>query len=336
MSLALTVAGLVVLALAFIDIFVTVLTTRGAGPLTAPITARIWEGLLSLHRRGRPHAFLGIAGPLIAVLSVIGWILLVWLGKFLVFAAGEAPVVKDGTGVPADLLTVFYFVGYTLFTLGLGDYRPEGGVWQILTTVVAGNGFLILSLSASYLIPLVSAAARMRSTALQVRTLGGSPAGMIVAAWDGSGFAGLEARFAALIGPVIHTGQQHLAYPVLHHFQSSEPRAALSVQLVRLDEMISILRHGVAPAARPPAPVLDALARAIGFHLEVLQRSQVEENRPPPPPPSLEAVTRAGIPVVTQAEFERAMTAQQARRRALREVLSHGGWGWAQVTGRTG
>ncbi len=335
MSAALIVMGLSILAVTLVDIFVTVLTTRGAGPVTGRMTSLIWRGLLALQGKQRPHVLLGVAGPLIAVLTVIGWIVLVWAGWFLVFAAGETPVVKDGSGVPAGPLTILYFVGYTLFTLGLGDYRPDGDVWKLLTTVVAGNGFLILSLSASYLIPLLSAATTVRSTALQVRTLGATPAGMVVAAWDGTGFGGLESRLTALIAPVIHTGQQHLAYPVLHHFQSSDKRAALSVQLVRLDEMISILKHGVAPEMRPSAPALDALARAIGFHIEVLQRSQVEEDRPPPPPPSLEAVARAGIPVVPRSEFDRAMGAQQARRRDLREVLSHGGWNWSHAAGQS-
>jgi hypothetical protein len=146
MSALLSVTGLLILAIAFTDLFITVLTARGAGPVTGRMTAWIWQGLLALHSRKRTHLFLGIAGPLIAVLTVIGWIVLFWAGWFLIFTAGAMPVVKDGSGEPADSLTVLYFVGYTFFTLGLGDYRPEGGGWRLLTTIIAGNGFLTLSL----------------------------------------------------------------------------------------------------------------------------------------------------------------------------------------------
>jgi hypothetical protein len=80
MSALLSVTGLLILAIAFTDLFITVLTARGAGPVTGRMTAWIWQGLLALHSRKRTHLFLGIAGPLIAVLTVIGWIVLFWAG----------------------------------------------------------------------------------------------------------------------------------------------------------------------------------------------------------------------------------------------------------------
>jgi hypothetical protein len=189
----------------------------------------------------------------------------------------------------------------------------------------------LTSLAASYLIPLLSAATAKRAVALQVRTLGSSPGGMVISAWDGREFGGLEARFLALIAPVIQTGQQHLVYPVLNHFQPTKPDAALSVQLARLNEMIVILRHGVAPEERPAEGTLDALAQAIGFHVDALPFPPADDTSPPPPLPSLAILQQAGVPVVTQKEWEHALIAEQASRRSIQEAVKYGGWSWSHV-----
>jgi hypothetical protein len=57
---------------------------------------------------------------------------------------------------------------FTLFTLGVGDYRPNGAFWQMLTALCAADGLLTITLSVTYFVPLVSAATRKRQIAASI------------------------------------------------------------------------------------------------------------------------------------------------------------------------
>lgn len=218
--------------------------------------------LLQVHRSHDSQRALAYAGPLIAILTVLGWILMSWTGWLLIFSAGTESLVRATTGEPADIWARLYFTGYTLFTLGLGDYRPEGAVWQVLTALAVGNGFMVISLSASYLIPLVSVATSKRSVALYIHGLGASPSQILTTMWDGRGFSSLSQHLVTLTLAIIQAGQQHLAYPVLHYFQSTEARAALTVQIAKLGEVLDLLEHGVEPEARPPEGITQPARRS--------------------------------------------------------------------------
>lgn len=325
--------GVVLIAFASFDLFVTVLTTRGGGPLSARFSNWGWDGVRFLGRWRRLRRLLGYAGPLIAVLTVLGWIAMFWAGWTLIFTAAPEQVVSSDTGEPADDWARLYFSGYAFFTLGLGDYRPVGGLWQVLTTVSAGNGFLVIGLSASYLIPLVGGSVLKRSIALQIDTMGRSPEEILISAWDGSGLPGLSEQLASLSPMIIQAGQQQLAYPVLHHFQPLEAEAALPVQIVRLSEALRLHDHGLAVQVRLPPSVTLQLRRAIGLHIEMLDRSRLEKADGVPPPTNLAALRQAGLPVATDAEFRGRLDQEKDERRHLEAVVRHSGWDWEHVAG---
>lgn len=333
MGLVAAALGVGIIALASFDLFVTALTTRGGGPLSARISSWGWGGIRRLGRWRRLRRVLGFAGPLVALMTVLGWILMFWAGWTLIFSAAPERVVNSITGEPADLWARLYFSGYAFFTLGLGDYRPVGGPWQVLTAMSAGNGFLVISLSAAYLIPLVGASVFKRSIALQIETLGRSPEGILISAWDGSGLSGLGQQLASLSPGIIEAGQQQLAYPVLHHFQPLEAEAALPVQLARLGEALRLHDHGLAAQVRLPPSVTHQLGRAIGLYMEMLDRSQLEGEDGTPPVPDLALLRQAGLPVVSDAEFRCRLDREREHRRHLEAVVRHSGWSWKHVTG---
>lgn len=149
MEIFIAALGAVVLFLAAFDLFITVLTTRGGGPISTRLAATCWRMVLALHRRRGSHKIVGYAGAFIALLSIFVWIVLFWAGWLLIFSAAPDSVVRATTGEAADIWARVYFSGYTLFTLGLGDYRPDGALWQVLTALAVGNGFMVISLSGS-------------------------------------------------------------------------------------------------------------------------------------------------------------------------------------------
>ena len=333
MNMFSAVVGALMVGLATFDLFVTVLTTRGGGPISKRLSTWSWRAMLRLRRAGRLQPLLGFSGPVIAVLTVVGWIAMFWAGWTLIFSAAPGQIVRSTTGEPADLWARLYFTGYTLFTLGLGDYRPEGSLFQVLTALTVGNGFIVISLSASYLIPLLSAATAKNSAALQIHSLGSSPGAILIGTWDGKSFPGLSQQLVALSSMVIQAGQQHLAYPVLHHFQPLEAKAALPVQTARLSEALLLLEHGVAPQARLPRAITRPLREAVGLFVEVLERSQIEAANEIPSQPDLQLLRRAGVPVVSEKEFREAVDEQREERKKMAGLATSSGWEWAQVSG---
>ena len=325
--------GVMVIALTSFDLFVTVLTTRGGGPLSARVASWGWRGAGFVRARGRLRQLLGFAGPLIAVLTVLGWIALFWAGWMLIFSAAPEQVVRSSTREPADAWARLYFTGYAFFTLGLGDYRPVGGIWQVLVALSAGNGFLVISLSAAYLIPLVAGSVLKRSIALQIQTLGRSPEAILISAWDGTGFPGLSQQLASLSPMLIQAGQQQLAYPVLRHFQPLEGRAALPVQIARLQEALQLHDQGLAEHARLAPSITRQLRKTLGLYMEMFDRSQLRAEDGDPPMPNLAALRLAGLPVVSDAEFGRRLDAEREERRHVSAVVRHGGWSWDHVVG---
>lgn len=75
-------------------------------------------------------------------------------GRSLVFLGGDTGDVNDETGALAKFADAVYFAGFRLFTLGLGIFWPEGAVWQVLSALCVASGFLTLTVSVAYLMPL--------------------------------------------------------------------------------------------------------------------------------------------------------------------------------------
>lgn len=323
-------AGLLLLALTIADLVKTTLTLQGAGPITRRIGNLGWTAARRLDS-GRGH-LLPYAGPLIALLTVAGWLLSQWIAWTLFLSAGETMVVDGLTAEPADLWSRIYYAGFSLLTLGIGDYRPSGVPAQLATTLAAALGFLTVSLSATYFIPTVSAAAAKRQLALHISGIGRTPEEILLSTWNGSDFSSLADHLVSLTPQIIKVGQQHLAYPVLHYFYSEDADAALTVRLAALDDALSILHEAVAPDCRPPIAITRPAMNGISSYLSSLSRLGIEPAPQPPPLPSLEGLRRHGIPVLDDPHFCNAMNRRSIRRRTSLALVEDSGRLWSDVS----
>ncbi|MGJ3264181.1 MAG: ion channel [Salinarimonas sp.] len=325
LSLAFVVGGVALVALALLDIFHTTLTLCGAGPVTKRITGGAWRVVRRL--LAPPRALL-YGGAAMAVVTVLTWLALLWAGWTLIFLASPGAVVEASTGAEADLAARIYFSGFTLFTLGLGDYRPQGGLWQILTAIAVGNGFLVISLSAAYLVPLLSAAAQKRALALTIGALGESPADIVVTAWTGRDLAPLRVQLVDLTSRIALVGQQHRAYPVLVRFDGPVARSALSVQIARLDEALLLMECALAPDVRPPTSVLRPVRNALDAYFEAVDLAGGMPAAEAPPVAGTDALAAAGIPLAPSARYHAGVAGAVDRRRIARGILEESGWDW--------
>jgi hypothetical protein len=330
-DLLLLVAGVALLVLVAVDVLATTLTIgTTAGPFTRRVLGLAWRGVLRLHRPGGSRGRLSTVGVVLLVVTVAVWVVLVWAGWSLVFLGGGDTVRASDTGRPAGVLDTVYFVGFTISTLGVGDFVAAGPVWRLLTALASFTGLVLVTLAITYLLAVVSAVVSRRSLAVHISALGGSAPAIVAGGWaDGRFSPSFVSHLVALTGQVSATAEQHLAYPVLHYFSSRQPESAAPLALARLDDALLLLHAGVAPCARPESSAIEPLRRALDRYLAAVDVTAAPRGETEPPPaPDLGALRTTGVPVVPDGEFTGRVAGEADRRRRLRSFVAADGWTW--------
>lgn len=330
-SVALGFLGLVIVAFTVTDVLITTLAVnRGGGPLTARVGGGLWQAILRRHRANPSHRLLSVAAVVIILVTIVLWALLVLIGWSLIFTASEAAVVNAQTGVPADFWSRVYFAGFSLITLGTGDYRPQGALWQLASVLAAANGFFLITLTITYLAPIVSAATQRREVASFIASLGRNPYELLHNAWNGKNFSSLTQPFLSLAPMLALYGQQHLAYPVLNYFHSRDRKTAATVSIAVLYEALVAL-EGVPKECRPDALALKSLQLTLSDFLDTLSPAFIEAAHRAPPPPELERLAAQGIPTLSDEAFSEAVEGLEEQRRLLLDLIQNDGWFWQNV-----
>lgn len=320
------IGGSLIILIALSDLVWSTLSTSGAGVVSRRVASGLWRMALAVHRRVGSHRFLEASGPLIVVAIVIVWIALLWTGWLLIFLSGPAAVVDATTQAPANFADRVYFVGFTLFTLGVGDFVGGASVWRVLTAVASINGLFTITLAITYLLPVVSAATSKRQLALLIHSLGDTAGEIVANGWSGDDFDGLEPQLREVTSLLLLHSERHLAYPVLHYFHASDPEASLAPKLAALDDAELILSHCVAKEHRPDAAVLRALRHAIDVFLRRVQHRFVVQAEDTPPLPDIQTAEDAGVPVVELDSVRDAFAQRGDRRRWLLGLVRSDGW----------
>lgn len=318
--------GVLLILAAITDLLWTTLwVDGGAGPITRAIGGSLWSMFRSLSRAR--HGMLSTAGPTILIATLLVWILLLWVGWTMVFSADEQAVVSASTERPADLASRFYFVGYSIFTLGNGDFKPNGATWQVLTGVAGGSGLLLVTLAITYLLSVVSAVVSARAFAVQVMGLGKSAQDAVIAGWNGKTLGGLDWPFQSANSALSNLSQQYLAYPVVRYFHPSQASSSDVLAFRRLEEIALIARSGVHKKQRPDPVLLNGVQSSLNSLLTSLPSRFQGAPRAEPDTPDLHPIQQAGIPTVATEEFSRASKDRAEHRSAFAALAREHGWG---------
>ena len=326
MSFLLAALGAVVVAVALYDVLKTTLSAQGGAPLTSALSAGLWALLGRGPAHGLPRR---AAGGVILTAVPVAWTLLLWTGWTLVFASGDGAVVDASSQTPADLPARVYFVGFTLFTLGNGDYVPSGGAWQVLTAVASFTGLFLVTLAITYLLPVVQAVAEKRSLAGRIHSLGAT--GVEIAAQAGGPGSSLERQLESAAADLTLHAERHLVYPVLHYFASDEARTALAPRLAALSDGLLLLRHGLPEADRPDPTALGSVEGALDDYLATVRGSLASPSEDASPPAPSAGLDRTA----PEADRDLADAARQRddQRRLLRAIVRQSGHDWPGAVG---
>lgn len=232
------ILGVFLLLLVMFDFFYTTLSGSGAGFISESVS-NIGHTTISwfVHFFGR--GMYRYSGLLVNFLVAATWMLMVWMALFLVFSSNPEAIVNSD-GRMADNYERLYFTGYTLSTLGMGNFNPTTGFFEILTSSFSFFGFIFFTSSMTYFLSVSSAVINKRTLARSIYNLGNSPEKIV------QKFLDLDAsycynQFLVLQEMIDRHAVNHLAYPVVHFYSHPNRDVCLSLNITRLDEAVTIL-----------------------------------------------------------------------------------------------
>ncbi|HEY9119645.1 MAG TPA: potassium channel family protein [Marinobacter sp.] len=312
-----------------VDVAWTTLTTQGSGPITRLVTGGLRFVSAQIHALSGSRALLAIAGP--SGIAAIGgvWLLCLWGGWILVFSAFPGGVVNAQSGAPANFVERVYFVGFTLSTLGVGDFKPQVETTRILTALAAFNGLVLVTLVITYAVPLVQGAVTRRKLAFSISLLGGSPQEMVLRAWENRKSQSFENALEQLSADLIECSEQRLAYPLLDLFYCRHLRFSLGVQLSRLDEALSLLTDGLQPNYQWHSFTVENTREVVAHYLYRVEKKQADARLEIPPLPAVGLLKARFLPV--EDNQEETFRRLQERRARLHKLIRAERWDWSVV-----
>jgi hypothetical protein len=270
MNYFLLVSGILIVILNLIDLAWTSLSLEGGGWLTKRITKGAWQFALFVTQRNPNSILLSVMGFVSIGMILITWILLMWTGNVLIYCSVTDNLLDQYGVFHNALADKVYFTGYVLSTMGAGDLVPVQGPWQVYTAFVSFSGLIIITIAITYLVPVLNAIVHERSIAHGIYIYGPSPQEFLRNAYNGKDFSDLDDVFKSINKQLLEHIQHHKAYPVMTYFHTSEQQGALAIQMVVLDEALSVLIHCVPQSQLPNELHLHALRKTINIYLKTV------------------------------------------------------------------
>ncbi len=311
---------LIVLAVILDIIWTTLWIDGGAGFITHRLSNMVWK-MISKMPLGKE-----LSGPITLMSVLLTWIALLWLGWTLVFASHPHSIYSTLNNHTLHWENFIYYAGYTIFTLGSGDYAPTSPFWQILTNLASGTGTLFLALGTSYILTIVGAVVDKRIFARGFFSMGASSDEILIDSWNGENFSAMDSSLAELASELSALAVRHKAYPLLHYYHTKERNEASALAIPILDNLLFILEYGIEEKSKPNPILLKKARNAVEDYLGTLEKAYITIPEEPLVLPDLERLAKEKLPVIENEVFEMKMAVVKNRRRKLLGLLVEDMW----------
>lgn len=328
MNVPLLVVGILLTLWILIEaLWTTIWADRNSSPLTSRLTSLLWKGFRAFTKSGK-NGFLNFAGPVILISSVLFWIIMLWLGWVLVFYAVPGAVLLKGTHASPDFTDLIWYVAYCIFTVGNGDLSPNGDVWQVVSSFVALSGMGMVTLAITYLLQVVSAVVNKRSFASQVIAIGKTPEGFVKKEWSRGSFGSIALQLNSLSNQLSTLSEQHLAFPILHYYHTTNHHKAQALAIAILYDAILLIELGVEEAHQPPESILSSARQAVDSFLQTLKGAFIQPADEVPRRPELSSLKEKGIPIIAEQAFYNKLEENTDTRKIIQGLINNDGWQW--------
>ena len=322
----LSIAAALLVILVVWDVFITIFSPNGVGPLTSRWTPIVWAGLLYVHHRRPIHRLLSLAGPAMLFGTIVLWYALLGVGLYLSIAAQPDSVVSNSTGKPVGPAEKIYFVTTTISSIGYGDLVPSRMPWTVVCTTASVLATIVLTASLSYVLSVLAASIERRALAQGVFGLGETAPEFIGNVRLHVAKDSLKEHFTTLCNDVTTQAMKHLAYPVLDFFHTPQPERSLSRAVLLLSDAVFLMGQ-LPPNQRPPVGLLKLAESSLDSYAALAHASRGASSREDRHPDHLvAAASELGLTDGDRAAFDAALKEYLPRRQRFVEVCWDDGW----------
>lgn len=243
------IAGLVVIALALADVFLTVLYARMQSGFLGMRVAGVTTKLLVWGSKpfGRWRSkIVSLCGPFALVSVVAFWTAMMTLGAALAVHPVLGTFVRaEGAEPRTDFLTALYVGGSSISVVGSSGYQPETPIYRIFFLFNSALGMSFISLIVTYLMQVYTALQRRNALGLKIQALSeekGDGAELVCRLGPRGHFESSTSVIAELSAEMSAVKESHHFYPLLVYFRFEEPYYSVSrMTHVALDALSLIM-----------------------------------------------------------------------------------------------
>jgi hypothetical protein len=332
MDLLLLISGILLNILAGVDLIFTAFSTQGAGIISSWLPKFIWHLLLKLSGNDGSKPLLSYSALIITISIVAVWVMLAWLGNFLIFTSDPWAVVETKNQLPVSAEERFYYSGYILSTMGNGDYTGGTHHWKLYTAFASFAGLIMITSAITYLIPVFSAFMKEQELSIYITTLGGTPLDILINHWNDTDFGNLSTHFSQLSNKIIGVGQTHQVYPILFYFHENKREKSLPLAISALDECLTMMLLYVKDHQEPLLSEIKHLRYAINSYLWTMHSSFIKPAENIPPYPDPDKLRNSGLPLKALSESPAELYRPfNERRKTLKGLVEAKGWDWEDI-----
>jgi hypothetical protein len=171
-------------------------------------------------------------------------------------------------------------VGFSLSTSGLGDFVASTDKWRIVTSLTSVVGIMLITMSITYLVPVISNMIQKRKLSHYIAALGESPEKIVTKNVDGSDFSALSSHLTTITEMLFEYSRNHLAYPILHYMHDNDPNTNIVLKMCSLDEALNIFLFHLPEHKRPAFTYLHMVRQALTSYLTTLNFTQPSGDTP--------------------------------------------------------
>ncbi len=290
MTILWVAAGMVLLALLALDVFLTVFSIEGTGgPVTMWQARLIWSAFrrLGVGRAGRlREPVLALGGPIIVVANFLTWVTLLLCGFALIYLPFVRTAFIFATGqLRVPFLEALYFSGQAAATLGTGDMVADAQALRIVEVIQAMSGFALVTSTVTYLLAVYEELLAMHTTAAMIANYFGEGLTRTLQRVELTGGKEVGRWSEVIGGNVLRALEAHFQYPIVHYFRVRARRRAFPVQMGRLLDLERAVEEGrpTAEIARDIKchPSYDALMESLREYLREVEDHFVPERFAP-------------------------------------------------------
>jgi hypothetical protein len=278
------VAGLLLLAVTFFDLFQSVVLPRPsvrrvqlARTVVRPFW-RFWKWALNRGTRiDRSEARLAAFAPIALLTLFLIWALALITGYALVIDGLDL----EFTPPLKNFLESFYVSATTLVPLSYGDFVPEQGPARLLIVIESATGVVVAALAITLLFELYGAFRNREESVVALDALAGAPPSavqLLETAADPNMDGALKETFDEWRKWSAMVLESHLAYPLLVYFRSSHDNEAWINSFAAVMDSAALILTSTDDPSRGAAKLMFTVGNHLVEDLTWVFRLTVEPN----------------------------------------------------------